>query len=102
MSTPMISRSAALVHGVGDHHAPAGPTAAVADLLDLDVNEQIRVAAFQRAVTERLDLVVEAGAHPGDLALGDPQTEALDQLIDLAGAHPAHIRLLHHRHQRLL
>jgi hypothetical protein len=45
--------------GMRDHDALARHTAAVSDLLDLRVDEQIRVAAFQRPLAERLDLLVE-------------------------------------------
>src|SRR5687768_18204391 len=85
--------AAGLVDGVRDHHALARDTAAVTDLLDLRVNEQIRVAALQRALPERLDLPVEQPGDPADLALGDPQPEALDELIDAPGRHAAHIGL---------
>lgn len=39
---------------------------------------------------------------PRHLRLADPQTERLHELIDPARRDAAHIRLLHHRHQRLL
>ena len=38
--------------------------AAVSDLLDLGVEEQIGVAALQRPRAERLDLLIEPGADP--------------------------------------
>jgi hypothetical protein len=91
-----------LVHGVGDHHALARHAATVADLLDLRVHEHIRVAALQRPGTKRLHLLVQPGADARDLRARDPQPETLDQLIDPAGRHAAHIRLLHDREQRLL
>ena len=93
---------AGLVDGVGDHDALARHAAAVADLLDLGVDEQIRVAALQRPLAERLDLLVEQPGDPADLALGDPQPEALDELIDAPGRDAAHVGLLHHAHERLL
>ena len=61
---------AGLVHAVGDHHALALNAAAVADLLDLRVDEQIGVAALQRPLAERLDLLVERPRDPADLRLG--------------------------------
>ena len=94
--------AAGLVHGVRDHDALARDAAAVADLLDLGVDEQIRVAALQRPLAERLDLLIEQPGDPADLALGDPQPEALDELIDPARRDAADIRLLHHADQRLL
>jgi hypothetical protein len=59
--------AAGLVHGVGDHDALALHAAAVSDLLDLGVDEQIRVAALQRPLTERGDLLVEQHGDPADL-----------------------------------
>ena len=53
-----------LVHGMGDHDALARDAAAVADLLDLRVDEQIRVAALQRPLPERLHLLVEQTRDP--------------------------------------
>jgi hypothetical protein len=53
-----------LVHGVRDHHALALHTAAITDLLNLRVDEQIRVAALKRPSPERLDLLVEALTDP--------------------------------------
>jgi hypothetical protein len=90
------------VDGVRDHDALARHAAAVADLLDLGVDEQIRVAALQRPLTERLDLLVEQCRDPADLALGDPQPQALDELIDAPRRDAADIGLLYHRDQRLL
>jgi hypothetical protein len=53
--------------GVRDHHALAGDAAAVADLLDLRVDEQIRVAALQPALAERPHLLVEQPRDPTHL-----------------------------------
>jgi hypothetical protein len=90
------------VDGVRDHHALARDAAAVADLLDLRVDEQIGVAALQRPLAKRLHLLVQQPGDPADLGLADPQAQALDELIDAARGDAAHIGLLHHRHQRLL
>ena len=57
--------------------------AAVADLLDLRVQPQVRVAALERPCPEGFDLLVEAGADPGHVAARDAQAERLDQLADL-------------------
>jgi hypothetical protein len=57
------------VDGVGDHDALARHAAAVADLFDLRVDEQIRVAALQRALAERLHLLIEQAGDPADFAL---------------------------------
>jgi hypothetical protein len=94
--------AAGLMDGVGDHDTLAGDAAAVADLLDLGVDEQIRVAALQRPLAERLDLLIEQPGDPADLALRDPQAEALHQLIDAPRRDAAHVGLLDHRDQCLL
>ena len=73
---------AGLMHAMRDHQRLVDHAAAVADLLDLGVQEQIRVGALQRPRPERLDVLVERAADAADLALGDPQPEALDQLVD--------------------
>src|SRR5439155_15241595 len=93
---------AGLVHPIGEHERLAYDTAAVPDLLDLGVQPQVRVAALERPVAKRVDLLVEAGADPRDLALRDPQPQRLDHLIDLAGRDAGDVGLLHHTHQRLL
>jgi hypothetical protein len=59
--------SAGLVHAMGDHQALAHDPAPVADLLDLGVEPQVGVAALERALPERLDLVIQALADARDL-----------------------------------
>ena len=93
---------AGLVHGVGEHQRLWHHAAAVSDLLDLGVQPQVRVTALERPVAKRVDLLVQALADARDLALGDPQPQRLDQLVDLAGRDAGHVRLLHDRDQRLL
>ena len=93
---------AGLVDAVGDHQRLVDHAAAVADLLDLGVEEQVRVAALQRPRPERLDVLIERLADAADLALADPQPEALDELVDAPGRDAADIGLLDHRQQRLL
>ena len=83
MSRPMISRRR-LVNGVRDNHALALNAAAGADLLDLRVDEQVRVAALQRPLAKRGNLLVEQPGNATDLALADAQPEALNELIDAA------------------
>src|SRR4051794_16100664 len=90
------------MHGVRDHDALAGHPAAVADLLDLGVDEQIRIAALQRPLTERLHLLVEQPGDPADLGLRDPQPERLHELIDPLRRDAADIGLLDDRDERLL
>src|SRR5690349_15685730 len=94
--------AARLMHSVRDHDALACDAAAVADLLDLGVDEQIRIAALQRPLAERLDVLVEQTGDPADLRLADAQPEALDELVDAPGRDAADIRLLDDRHERLL
>src|SRR3954468_6972166 len=101
-SRPMISRRPVSWAACANDDALAGHTPAVAALLDLRVDEQIRVAALQRPLPKRLHLLVEQAGDPADLALGDPQPEALHKLIDPARRHAAHIGLLHHADERLL
>jgi hypothetical protein len=94
--------TAGLVHGVRDHDALARDAPAVADLLDLGVDEAIRIATLQRPLAERLHRLVEQSGDPADLGLGDAQPQALDQLVDATRRDAAHVRLLHDRDQRLL
>ncbi len=91
-----------LMHRMGDDHALARDAAASADLLDLGVGEQIRIAALKRTLAERLDLLIEQPRDPAHLALADPQPQALDELIDPTRRDATHIGLPNHRHQRLL
>ena len=93
---------AGLVDAVRDHQRLVDDAAAVADLLDLGVEEQVRVAALQRPGPERVDVLIQRLADPADLALADPQPEALDQLIDPPRRDAAHIGLLDDGQQRLL
>ena len=93
---------ARLVHAVGDHHALVDHAAAVPDLLGLAIKPQVGVVALERALPERLDLLVEQRADPGHLRARDPEPERLDELVDPPGRDPAHVGLLHDRQQRLL
>ena len=56
---------AGLVDAVRDDDALVHDAAAVADLLDLGVEEQIRVAALQRPLAERLDVLIEQAGRCG-------------------------------------
>jgi hypothetical protein len=47
-------------------------------------------------------MLIQRLADAADLALGDPQSEALDQLVDASRRHATHVGLLHNRQQRLL
>ena len=53
------------MHGIGEHERLLYDPAAVADLLDLCVEPQVRVAALERSVAKGLHLLVEALADPG-------------------------------------
>src|SRR3954451_3430076 len=66
---------AGLVDGVGDGQRLVDHAAAVADLFDLRVEEQVAVAALKRPRPERLHVLVQGLADPTDVGLGDPQTE---------------------------
>src|SRR4051794_5561180 len=90
------------MHGVRDDRALPDDPAADAHLLDLAVDEQVGVSAVQRALSEGLDLLVEQPGDPAYLALGDPQPQALDELLDAPGRHAADIGLLDHADERLL
>ena len=94
--------AARLMDAVRDHQRLVDHAAAVADLLDLRVQEQVRVAALQRPRPERLDVLIQRAADAADLALADPQAEALDQLVDAPRRDAADVGLLHDGQQRLL
>jgi hypothetical protein len=68
----------------------------------LGVDAQIRIAALQRPLAERLDLLVQHPGDPAHLRPGDAQPERLDELIDAPSRDAADIGLLHDRDQRLL
>src|SRR5271170_1135933 len=85
------------MHGVGDHKCLR------ADLQVLGVQPQIRIAAFERALPEHSDLLIEGPAESRDAVLGHPgDPQLLDQAIDLPGRDPVHIRLEHDGDDRLL
>jgi hypothetical protein len=60
---------AGLVHGMRDDNRLARHPAAVADLLDLGVDEQILIAALQRPLAKRLHLLVQQPRDPAHLVL---------------------------------
>ena len=57
--------AAGLVHAVRDHQRLVDDAAAVADLLDLGVQEHVRVAALQRPRPERVDVLIQRLRRPG-------------------------------------
>ena len=81
---------------------PSRPSRCATASESLGVEEQIRVAALQRPRPERLDVLIQRLADAADLGLGDPEAEALDQLVDAARRDPADIGLLDDPEQRLL
>jgi hypothetical protein len=89
-----------------DNNRFALDAAAVADLLDLGIDEQIQVAALELelalALAEGLDLFVEQPGDPRHLAPADPQPQRLDELVDPPRADAADIGLLDDGDQRLL
>jgi hypothetical protein len=85
------------VDAVRDHQRLVDHSPTVADLFDLGVQEQVRITAFQRPRPEGVDVLIQCPADPADLALADPQPEALDELIDPARRDAADVGLLDHR-----
>src|SRR4029077_7992909 len=57
---------AGLVDAVGEHERLAHDTATVANLLDLGIEPQIGVAALERPVAKRVDLLIKALTDPRD------------------------------------
>src|SRR6187200_2045961 len=94
--------AAGLMDTMRDHERLVDDAPAVAHLLDLGVEEEVWVAALQRPGPERVNVLVQRRTDATDLAPGNAQPEALDQLVDASCRHAAHIRLLDHRQQRLL
>ena len=86
----------------GDHRRLGDDVCAVAHLLLLGIEPQIRVAALQRALAERGDLLVKAPTERRHLVLAHPDAELLDDTVDLAGQDAVDVGLLDHGDQRLL
>jgi hypothetical protein len=67
------------------------------------VDPQVGPVAFQRAVEEGRDPLVDFGAEPGDLALRDAaHAERLDEVVDRARRDALDVGLLDDGGQRLL
>src|SRR3954452_2160254 len=69
--------------------------------VEVDIRER---GVVQPPLAEGGDDLVEAGADPGHLRLGDPRVDAQrgDQVVDAAGRDAADVGLHHHRIQRLV
>jgi hypothetical protein len=89
--------AAGLVHAMRDDQRLGHDAATIADLLDLGIQEQVRVGALQRPGPKRLDLLIQPGADPADLRAADAQAQALHELIDAPRGDAADIGLLDHR-----
>jgi hypothetical protein len=69
------------------------------------VEPQVRVPGLREVPAEELGhVLVDLGAHPGDLRLRDPglAAERFDELVDPPGRHPRHPRLGDDRPQGLV
>ena len=106
MSQPRISRFTVGGDPGGDHDRHRGDLRGlVADVqiggVQIDVGE---LDVIETAGAERADDLVEPGADPRHLRLGDPRvdTQRGDQVIDRAGRHAGDVGLHHHRVQRLV
>jgi len=86
---PITSRRG-VVDAVGDDQALLPDAARLPDPLDLRIEPQVGVARLaERPLAECRDLVIEAGAEPGDLVFAhrlDP--ELLHEPLDLARRDP--------------
>src|SRR5262249_30109174 len=86
-----------------DDHRHRHDAAVLTHLQVSRVNPQIGPIPLDRTSQERLHLLVDLGAEPADLALGDPaHPHRLHQIIDRAGRHAVHVSLLDHGGERLL
>ena len=91
------------VHRDGDYHGHRDDPPGLPHLHVGRVDPQIRPVAFDRAIQERPHPLVDLGAQPRDLALGDPaHPHRLHQLVDRAGGDALDVGLLDHRGERLL
>ena len=94
---------AVAVDADGDDHRHRDDAAVLAHLHVGGVDPQIGPVAFDRAVEEGLDPLVDLLAQPADLALGDAaHAQRLDQVVDRARRDALDVGFLDHRGQRLL
>jgi hypothetical protein len=75
---------------------------AVAHLLLLGIEPQVRVGALQRSLAERRHLLIKTRAQPGHLVLGHAHPELLDDAVDLARRDAVDVGLLDDTDERLL
>jgi len=91
------------VDRIGDHQRLGAHVRARAHLDVLGVEPQIRIAAFQRALAEDRDMLIQCLAERAHAVLGHAgDAKLLDQAIDLARGDPVDIGLEHDGHDRLL
>jgi hypothetical protein len=92
-----------LTYPNGYHRRHVYHPAVVAHPHRLRVQPHIRILPLQRPTPKPLHRLVQLPADPGDLAPAAAlQPQGSDQVVYLPGAHPRHVRLLHHAHQRPL
>lgn len=95
--------AASLVNGIGDHQRLGAHAAAVSDLQVLGVQPQVGEGAFEWAVAEGVDPLVEFAAKGRDPVLAHRRdAQLLDQAIDLACRYSVDVGLHDHRDDRLL
>jgi hypothetical protein len=86
-----------------DHGGHLDHPTALPDLVERGIEPDVGVLAFDRAREERLHVLVQHLAEPGDLALGDSvHAERTDQVVDLAGRDALHVGLHDHGLKRPL
>jgi len=86
-----------------DGHRDRDDAPGLAHLHIRRIEPEIGPVALNGALEEGAHTLVDLGAHPRDLALGDAgHAERLDQLVDRAGRDTLHVCFLDHCRERLL
>jgi len=87
----------------GDDHRHRDDAPLLAHLHVGGIEPHVRPIAFERAIEEGGDLVVDLAAEPRHLALRHAgHAQRLDQVVDRAGRDALHVGFLDHRGERLL
>jgi len=88
-------------HRLGHHLPQAGLAHMQVGRVEVDVGE---AGVPERTSPERTHHLIESGANPRHLGLGDPgiDTQGLHQVIDRTSRNPMHVGLHHHRVQGLI